>query len=128
VSQAALPPPASPVEVPTVGDLLADPAHGGALAGAARVGEAALGGRRVRVGLWLDGARVVRARFMASTCPALVAFAEAACRALEAGASDLSADALLQRVRGFHPAHRDRAAAVVVAVRRALCPHAEESR
>jgi hypothetical protein len=109
-----------PAGVPTVGDLLLDPAHGGPLDGAERLGEATLGDRLVRIGLWLDGARVVRAGFMATTCPSLVAYAEAACRALEAGARPLPAEALRRHVRGVHPGHRDRAAAVSAAVQRAL--------
>ena len=125
-----LPAPSLPSPVPTVADLLADPAHGGALAGATRVGEARGGDRRVRVGVWLEGGRVVRARFLATTCASLVAFAEAACAALEAGATTLPAAALRARVRGVHPGHRDRAALVARAVLRALPlagpPHSHE--
>lgn len=119
--------PAAPrPEAPTVGDLLSDPSHGGALDGASRVGEAVLGDRRVRVGLWLDGARVVRARFMATTCASLVAYAEAACRALESGARAPGADVLRSGVRGVHPGHLDRAEAVAMAVHRALDARPEE--
>jgi NifU-like protein involved in Fe-S cluster formation len=115
-------------EAHTVGDLLSDPSHGGSLDGASRVGEAALGDRRVRVGLWLDGPRVVQARFMATTCASLVAYAEAACRALESGARAPSAGALRSRVRGVHPGHLDRAEAVATAVQRALGARPEEPR
>jgi len=115
-------------EAPTVGDLLSDPSHGGALDGASRVGEAVLGDRHVRVGLWLDGQRVVQARFMATTCASLVAYAEAACRALESGARAPSAGALRSRVRGVHPGHLDRAEAVARAVHRALGAQPEERR
>jgi hypothetical protein len=106
--------------VPTVADLLADPAHGGSVASATRVGEASREGHRVRVGVWVAEGRVVRARFLATTCAPLLAFAEAACAALEAGATALPAAAIRARVRGVHPGQRDRAALVARAVRGAL--------
>ena len=37
------------------------------------------------VGLWTEGERVVRARFRATSCASLIAYAEVACAALEAG-------------------------------------------
>jgi len=117
---------ASRPAAPTAGDLLSDPLHGGPLDGASRVGEAVLGDRQVRVGVWLDGARVVRARFMATTCASLIAYAEAACRDLESGAAAPTAGALRSRVRGVHPGHLDRAVAVARAVHRALGAPSEE--
>ncbi|MFT3913041.1 MAG: hypothetical protein QM704_02810 [Anaeromyxobacteraceae bacterium] len=116
------PDPSAPrAAVPTAGDLLSDPAHGGPLDGPHVLGEARAGDRFVRVGLWLDGRGwVARARFQATVCASLVAYAEAACRALEAGVTDLGPAALQARVRGIHPAHRDRAAIVAAAVLDAL--------
>ena len=111
--------------MPSAGDLLADPAHGGRLDGADRAGEAALGDRLVRIGVWLEGGRVVRARFLATVCAPVLAYAEAACRALEAGAPELTAEALRARVRGVHPGQRHLAALVATAVERALGPVAD---
>ncbi|HEY6100443.1 MAG TPA: hypothetical protein VIW03_13485 [Anaeromyxobacter sp.] len=102
----------------TVAECLERPAHAAPLDGATRVGEAAGGGRMVRVGLWRDGP-AVRARFRASTCASLIAYAEVACEALEAGARP-DAAALRTLVRGVHPSHRDRAELVAAAVRAAL--------
>lgn len=101
-------------------DLVAYPDHGGALAGAECVGRATLLDRSVEIGLFFEGDRVVRARFQASTCASLIAYAEVACRALESGERRLSAESLEERVRGVHPLHRNRAAAVSIAVARAL--------
>jgi hypothetical protein len=101
-----------------VGDALHAPRFAAPLDGAV-VGEAA-GGERlmVRIGLWLAGERVVRARYRATTCAALIAYAEAACAALEAGADParLDADALRAAVAGIHPVHVDRARLVAAAV------------
>lgn len=104
---------------PTVGDCLADPAHAGSLDGAERVGQAALDGRVVHVGVWARDGAAVRARFRATSCASLIAYAEVACRALEAG---VPVDATLLRasVRGVHPSHRQRADLVAAAVRAAL--------
>jgi len=107
----------------TVGELVAEPRHAGALDGAACVGEAAGGALLlVRIGLWLDaGGRVVRARYRASTCAALIAYAEAACALAEGGAAPpLSAGSLRATVRGAHPVHHDRADLVALALARAL--------
>jgi hypothetical protein len=113
-------------DAPAAGELLSDPAHGGPLDGAAAQGEARRADRLVRVGVWREGGQVVRARFQATVCAPLVAYAEAACRALEAGVVDLPASALHARVRGIHPGHRDRAALVAAAVRGALSQPPEE--
>jgi len=113
------------VIAPTVGELVAEPRHAGALDGAAYVGEAAGGTRLlVQIGLWRDAAgRVVRARYRASTCAALIAYAEAACALAEAGgggAPALSDRSLRVAVRGVHPIHHDRADLVALALARAL--------
>jgi NifU-like protein involved in Fe-S cluster formation len=111
-----------PGMVRTVAEHVADPRHAAALQGAAAVGEAAGGDRLViRVGLWLEGGRVVRARYRASTCAALIAYAEAACALVEAGASAERIDERVLRaaVTGVHPVHHDRAVLVAAAVRAA---------
>ena len=105
---------------PDVADCLSAPAHAGALDGADAVGEASGGDRlRVRIGLWLAGDRVARARFRATTCASLIAYSEVACRLLEAGAPPdrLDAAALRGGVTGVHPVHRDRADLVAAALR-----------
>jgi hypothetical protein len=109
-----------PVCERTVAECVDVPAHSGSLAGAERVGEAAEDGRIVRIGVWSRGGEV-RARYRASTCASLIAFAEVACAAIEAGAP---ADACTLRslVRGVHPLHRHRADLVAAAVRAALTP------
>ena len=103
-------------------DLVFDLRHAAALEGAAVVGEAA-GGERlvVRIGLWLDAGRVIRARFRATTCPALLAYAEAACALAEARGDLAGIDeaALRREVEGVHPVHRGRAALVADALRAA---------
>ncbi len=110
-----------PGVAPTVADRLADLRRAGALDGAA-VGEAS-GGERllVRVGLWREGGRVVRARYRATTCASLLAYAEAACELLEGGVAPaaLDAGAVRAAVAGVHPVHYDRAALVAAAVRAA---------
>lgn len=100
-------------------------AHAGPLDGASRIGEAVAGGRLVRIGVW-EGGRRPRARFRATTCASLIAYAEVACEALEAGVASSSLDpaALRARVRGVHPSHLERAALVAAAIRAAF---AEES-
>jgi len=115
-------------EAPTVGDLLSDPSHGGPLDGASRIGEAVLGDRRVRVGLWLDpDGRVQRARHRTSACAALIGYAEAACLLAEAGEPPgaLRAGRLLAAVTGAHPLHRDRAELVARALAQALSSRPE---
>jgi NifU-like protein involved in Fe-S cluster formation len=113
---------------PTVAQLVDDASHAGELAGADVVGDAVGGARLVvRVGLWRERGRVVRARYRSTTCASLIAFAEAACRLLEAGTEPFEVDDLLLRasVQGVHPAHLDRAALVAAAVRR-LAPTGKE--
>jgi len=112
------PPGAHAVRARTVAECVDAPAHAGALDGAARIGEAASDGRIVRVGVWRDGGGV-RARFRASACASLIAYAEAACEAVEAGARP-DAGALRALVAGVHPRHLDRADLVAAAVRAAL--------
>ena len=112
------------MRLPTVSELVEDARHGGGLAGASRVGEAAAEGRVVRVGLWsAPSGAVTRARFAATTCASLVAYAEAACRLAEAnvlaGARDLAA-LLRASVAGVHPRHLGRADLVAAALARAL--------
>jgi NifU-like protein involved in Fe-S cluster formation len=114
-------PPASPgVRARTVAECVDAPAHAGPLDGASRVGEAAAQGRIVRVGVWRSGPRV-RARFRASACASLIAYAEVACEALEAGARP-DAAALRALVRDVHPRHHDRADLVAAALHAALAP------
>jgi hypothetical protein len=104
----------------TVAECVDRPVHAGPLAGAARVGEAARDGRLVRIGLFADG----RARFRATTCASLIAYAEVACEALEAGVppSALDARSLRARVAGVHPSHLERAALVASAITAARSP------
>jgi hypothetical protein len=104
----------------TVAECVDASAHAGPLEGAARVGEAVADGRMVRVGIWI-GAGGVRARFRATSCASLVAYAEVACQALEDGARP-DAAALRALVRGVHPGHLARADLVAAAVRAALSP------
>jgi hypothetical protein len=108
----------------TVAECLADPTHAGPLDGASRVGRSARDGRAVVVGLWTDGARVVRARFRATTCASLIGYAEVACGALEAGVppAALGPEALRARLAGVHPVHLDRSDLVAAAIRDALNP------
>lgn len=118
--------PATPIA--SVGDLLASPGHAGPIAGASSVGQAQRRGRSVRIAVWRSGGRIVRARFDASSCAALIASAELACRALEAGVPPerLDAAALRARIAGLHPAHRDRADLVAEALRALEEPGARE--
>jgi hypothetical protein len=106
-----------------VGDFVASPDHAGDIDAAPRRGEAVRTDRLiVRLGLWEDDRGVVtRARFKASTCASLIAFAELACELLEGGAAPGGIDAafLLSRLEGVHPIHRDRADLVVEALRAA---------
>jgi hypothetical protein len=104
----------------TVADHVADPRYAAALYGAERVGQAA-GGERliVRIGVWTERGRVVRARYRATTCASLIAYAETACALLEAGAPPESVNAKTLRgcVAGVHPGHLDRAELVAAAIR-----------
>ena len=105
-----------------VSELIGDPAHRGQLDGATCVGEAELGGI-VRIGLWFDASGAIRrARFRATTCAALVAYAEAACALAEgeARARAPSAERIRAAVTGVHPAHHALADAVALAFTRAL--------
>ena len=106
---------------PSVAECVDAPRHAGRLDGAVRTGGAAADGRIVRIGVFADG----RARFRASACASLIAYAEVACEALEAGVppSALDARGLRARVAGVHPDHLGRAALVAAAIRAA---HAEE--
>jgi hypothetical protein len=105
-----------------VAEHLADPRHAGDLGGAPGLGEASSDGLVVRLGVWRSGSGVVRARFRATTCAALIAYAEAACRLAEDGAlgpGDLAAR-IRAAVAGVHPARRGRADLVALALARAL--------
>jgi hypothetical protein len=108
----------------TVAEHLADLGHAGALDGATLDGQAT-GARHlvVRLGLWVgpDG-RVARARYRATTCASLIAYAEAACALVEAGEDPgrLDARRLRAAVAGVHPVHHDRADLVALALARAL--------
>jgi hypothetical protein len=102
---------------PTVAECVESPAHSGRLEGSARTGRAAQDGRIVEIGWFADG----RVRFRATTCAPLIAYAEVACAALEAGIppGELDARALHALVRGVHPDHLVRAALVATAIRTA---------
>jgi NifU-like protein involved in Fe-S cluster formation len=105
----------------TVAQLIEHAAHAGDLAGADRVGEAE-GGERlvVRIGIWLSDGKIARARFRATTCASLIAYAEAACRLLEGAAAPpaIDADLLRRSVQGVNASHLDRATLVLAAVPR----------
>jgi NifU-like protein involved in Fe-S cluster formation len=105
----------------TVADHLQDPRHAAPLAGADRIGQASADGRTVQVGLWLERGAVVRARFLASSCASLIAYAEVACALLEAGLppAALDAAALRSELAGVHPAHLCRAELVAAATQAA---------
>lgn len=107
--------------IPRVADLVAEPSHAGVLDGAF-VGEAGEERMLVRVGLWLDEGRVLRARYRATTCAALIAYAEVACAALERGGGPAHLDVMSLRraVEGVHPVHHGRAVIVARAVHAAL--------
>ncbi len=98
--------------------------HAGRLDGASAVGKASGGNRLlVEVGVWLDHrGRLLRARWRASTCASLIAYAEAACALLEARAvaAPLDRAVLLAEVAGVHPSHLDRADLVLAAIARAV--------
>ncbi|HTN51140.1 MAG TPA: hypothetical protein VML50_01955 [Anaeromyxobacter sp.] len=106
----------------SVSEHVADPHRTAPLDGAQAIGEACGGSRLVvRVGLWRAGDRIARARYRASTCASLIAYAEVACALLEEGAepAGVTPEALRARVPGVHPGHRDRADLVAAAVRAA---------
>jgi len=113
-----------PVRRRTVADFVSQPVHAGDVAGAPLRGEASHPGRRVVwLGLWREaGGAVTRARFKATTCASLLAYAELACELLEDGIAPETIDAavLHARLEGVHPQHRDRADLVVSALRSAL--------
>lgn len=108
---------------PTVAEHLAHVRYAGSLEGADGVGEGARAERRlvVRVGLWLDArGAVVRARYRASSCAALIAYAEEACGLAERGGAEaVSPGRLRASVSGVHPIHHDRAELVALAFARA---------
>jgi hypothetical protein len=104
-----------------VSDLVSNPVHGGPVDGAS-VGEAGSPDRLlVRIGLWVEPGRLPRARFRATACAALIAYAEAACAAVESGAppSRLGGPSIRALVDGVHPLHRGRADLVAAALRAA---------
>lgn len=104
----------------SVAQLMDDPPHRAPLDGATGVGEAEVGGI-VRIGVWLDDdGRVVRARFRATSCAALTAYAEAACALAEETCASPDAVRIRAAVTGAHPVHHDRAEAVALAFARAL--------
>jgi hypothetical protein len=104
----------------SVAALIDNPAHSGLLDGAGAVGHAELGGI-VRVGLWLgEDGRVRRARFRATSCAALTAYAEVACALAEEAGAIPSLERIRAAVSGVHPIHHDRAEAVALALTRAL--------
>jgi hypothetical protein len=112
--------PAPALAARTVAEWIDRACHAGPVQGAARVGEASADGRLVRIGLFPDG----RARFRATSCASLLAYAEAACEALEAGVppSRLDEAALRARVAGVHPSHHERAGLVADALARLTTP------
>jgi hypothetical protein len=73
----------------------------------------------VRIGIWNDmGGEVIRARFQASTCVALIAYTDATCELIESGVDlrELDAARIRASVADVHPAQQDRAALVADAV------------
>jgi uncharacterized protein (DUF3084 family) len=107
----------------SVAEHLANLRYTGPCDGADRLGEAR-GGERlvVRVGLWWNTRQgQVRARYRATSCASLIAYAEAACALAERGGPQhVSAVRLRRAVRGVHPVHHDRAELVALAFARAL--------
>lgn len=106
-----------------VADRVSEAPHAGPTEGADAVVEALADGRRVRIGLWADEeGRVRRARFRATTCAALIAYADLACELLESGEAPEQIDGgrLRQALPGVHPAQHDRADLVARAL--ALAP------
>ncbi len=105
----------------SVADRVHAPRYSAPLAGADRVGSASREGRTVQIGLWLLDGRVIRARYRATTCASLIAFAEVACGLLEGGLAptELDPPCLRARLTGVHPLHQDRADLVAEAARAA---------
>ncbi len=112
--------PRAPSPSRTVADCVEAPRHAGPVEGARRLGEACAGGHIVRLGVFADG----RARYRATTCASLIAYAEVACEALEAGvpAAALDGAGLRARVAGVHPLHLERATLVAAAISAAFAP------
>ncbi len=107
----------------TVADRVSRALHAGATEGADAVVEAVADGRMVRFGLWAGASgRVRQARFRATTCAALIAYADLACELLESGQPPERIDSRMLReaLPGVHPAHLDRAELVARAL--ALAP------
>jgi hypothetical protein len=108
----------------TVADIFHDVRRCGGATGSTCAGLAAdEDGRTVQIALWVGtDDRVIAARWRASTCPSLIAYAETACALLEAGIApvDLERAALRAAVAGVHPAHRRHADLVLDAVHDAL--------
>ena len=104
-----------------VADHLQDPRHAAPLSGADPVGQASEEERTVQVGAMTEGGEVTVARFRASSCASLIAYAEVACTLLEAGLSPTALDAsvLERELSGVHPTHRRRAEIVARAARAA---------
>jgi hypothetical protein len=107
---------------PRVRDLIENPHHWGLLEGATWRGRAEFEGI-VHVGLWLDrDGRVQRARFRSTSCPALIAYAEAACANAEATRASRAPEVeeIVASVSGVHPIHHGRAQTVALAFSRAF--------
>ncbi len=105
----------------TVADRVYAPRYSAPLEGADRVGVGSREGRTVHIGVWFRGGQVIRARYRATTCASLIAFAEVACGLLESGVApaELDAPRLRARLTGVHPLHQDRAELVAEAARAA---------
>ncbi len=129
-AQIAAPQPARARPRPrSVAERVAELRWSGNPAGAPLRGEArGAGNLIVQLGLWADASgRVQRARWRASTCAALMAYADLACEILEAGLTPAALDtqALRAGLSSVHPLHFDRADLIVRAVRSALASKAE---
>lgn len=99
---------------------VANPIHGGELSGAASCGQARGGTDLiVRIGLWWRDGHIERARWKATTCPALMAYAELACERLESG-QRADAASLREHLQGVHPVHYPCADLVARAIDSAL--------
>jgi hypothetical protein len=113
----------------SVAERVAELRWGGDAAGAPLRGEArGAGNLIVQLGLWADASgRVQRARWRATTCAALMAYADLACELLESGLAPaaLDAQALRAALPCVHPLHRDRADLIVRAIRSAFASNAE---
>ena len=96
--------------------------HEGSLDGATLTGEVARGQVAIRIGLWLDEKGTVRqTRWRCKDDPDLGAYAETACRLVEAGTSPLSLEGeALKGAVARAPLGDDRPALVVAALRSAL--------